>query len=425
MSASVADRVTLSKRLLLAACLAVAASFVFVPSASAGNFDEEKMGCTGEAPATCPTGTVGQPYSMTIYLMPPDGGRGEDFGCATFHTTSGTFPPGLSISDEGFISGTPTQAGNFRFYMTVKYDKEPGCQKPFSDDEFIIPINPGVPQLPKLTIGPETTPSGTVGTAYQLQMTANLPDAKTWSIVSGGLPPGLAINSSTGGITGTPTAAGSFFFTVQAVINAQQTDTKTLGIHVREPLAISRPDGFDMDAIALTEVGLDFSETLAATGGFGPYKWTQTGVLPPGMTFDTASATLAGKPNRAGVFRFGIAAADAEGRTATYAATLEVAPRLAITTRRLRTGRVGTVYQEGMRTVGGVGPVSWRIRRGPVPRGLIFEPTTGTLFGMPKRAGTWVIRVEGVDALGVRVASNVVVTIKATAKSRALLAKKR
>ena len=418
-----AHRVSLSKRLLLAAVLAVAASIVFVPSAGAGNFDEEKMGCRGENPATCPTGTQFQPYSITIYLVPPDGGRGEDFGCATFHHTSGNFPPGLSISDEGFISGTPTEAGNFQFYLTVKYDKEPGCNKPASDDQFIIVINPGTPPpppLPKLTIGPETTPSGTVGTAYSLPMTANLADAKTWSIVSGGLPPGLAIDPNTGVITGTPTLAGSFFFTVQAVINAQQTDTKTLGIHVRDPLTIAVSEAFDEEtSTAQTEIGLDFEETVVAAGGFAPYTWTQTGTLPPGIEFDAATGALAGEPERAGRYRFGITVTDAEARTVTYSGTIAVARRLAIATRRLKTGTVGRVYRSKLRSTGGVAPVSWRIKRGPLPRGVRFDRTTGTFRGIPLRAGTWLIAVESVDELGVKVTRNVTVRMKPTPKRRA------
>ena len=90
-----------------------------VPGAAAGNFDADKMGCVGEDPGTCPTATVGQNYSLTIYLKPPDGGRGEDFDCATFAVSSGSFPPGLSISDEGVISGKPTQAGSYNFFLTV------------------------------------------------------------------------------------------------------------------------------------------------------------------------------------------------------------------------------------------------------------------------------------------------------------------
>ena len=128
------------------------------------------MGCAGEGPATCPTGTEGQPYSLTIYLSPPEAGtRGEDFDCATFHVTSGTFPPGLSISDEGYITGTPTQAGTYDFYLTVKYDK-PGCAKAPSDDRFIININPGVP---KLTMPPELVLVGyTLGASIALEPVA-------------------------------------------------------------------------------------------------------------------------------------------------------------------------------------------------------------------------------------------------------------
>src|SRR5262245_49445587 len=121
--------------LVLTALLACLAALTFVPGAVAGNFDGAKMGGAGEDPANCPPGTVGEGYSLTIYLSPPDSGRGEDFACAKFHVASGNFPPGLSISDEGIISGTPTAAGSYAFYLQVTYDKEPACTfKNPSDD---------------------------------------------------------------------------------------------------------------------------------------------------------------------------------------------------------------------------------------------------------------------------------------------------
>jgi large repetitive protein len=420
MSATVPSRVS-PKRFILSLLLALFAAFAVASSAPAGNFDEEKMGCGGESPATCPTGTVGQPYSMTIYLGPPDGARGEDWGCATFHVTSGTFPPGLSIQqDEGTITGTPTEAGTFRFYLTVKYDKNPGCAKAPSDDEFIININPGTPQAPKLTIGPESAPVGTVGSPYSLQMTANLSDAKTWSISAGALPAGLSINSSSGAISGTPTAAGSANFTVQAMIDAQRADTKSLTIAVRSPLAITAPVPFvNGSRTARTEVGLLFSAKVAATGGLGPYTWTLTGTLPDGIEFDLTDGSLIGQAELAGSYRFTLTVADSEARTASYAGTIVVAPRLAILTRKLKNGRVGKLYRSKLVERGGVAPLSRRVKRGPLPRGIRFDRTTGSFVGIPVKAGVWVITVETVDALRVKVTATVTLVVKPAPLRRA------
>lgn len=79
-------------------------------------------------------------------------------------------------------------------------------------------------------------PSAKVGAAYMDGIhAANAGSATvTFQIVGGALPPGLTFNSnsSTGGITGTPTTAGTYTFTVQATSSDAQTATQTYGITV-------------------------------------------------------------------------------------------------------------------------------------------------------------------------------------------------
>ena len=78
-----------------------------------------------------------------------------------------------------------------------------------------------------VTISPETLPAGTVGTAYSQTLTATGETGPfSFSVSSGSLPPGLTL-SSEGVISGTPTAAGSFSFTVQA-INSRVAQARAL-----------------------------------------------------------------------------------------------------------------------------------------------------------------------------------------------------
>jgi len=382
------------KRLLLLVALAAVVSLVVVPWAVASPFDGAKMGCVGEDPMTCPSGTVGQPYSLPLYILPADGKRGEDYSCATFRVTSGTFPPGLTFANDA-IQGTPTQAGTFESYVTVDY---PGCGKPASDQRLIISINLGVP---KLTLGPESAATGTTGAPYSLQMTASVADAKTFSISGGALPPGLALDASSGLISGTPTTAGTYDFTVYAKVNADsRSDTKALEIVVRTPLTISAADPFSSARRAQGEVGIPFDATLEAAGGLGPYTWTlASGTLPSGLTL--AEGAISGTPRSAGTFAFVARATDAEGRVANYPARVVVADKLAIQTTLFRPAKVGKLYGARVKTSGGVAPSTWHITAGSLPRGIRFDRATGVLSGTPRKAGRYSLTFEATDSLGV------------------------
>ena len=399
------------KRLLVVALLGLAGSVVLVPGASAGNFDEQRMGCTGEDPGICPTGTTGQAYTMPIELL-----GDEDEGCAVYTVSGGSLPPGLSVNSDGArISGTPTQAGTFDFYLTVTYNRQTSC--PFknpSDDRFRISINQG---LAKLTIGPESTTPGTTGSPYSLQMTASESAAKTWTINSGSLPPGLGLNASTGLISGTPTAAGSFTFEVLAKMVADtRSDAKVLGIVVRDPLTIAGSDPFTEARRAVGEVSAPFEATLVAAGGSESYTWTTSGSLPPGLLFESGS--ISGTPTTAGIYVLTVTVTDTEGRVANYSSRIVVAAKLAISTLLLKPGRVGKLYATKVTTIGGVKPATWRIFRGPLPRGVRFDRTTGRLSGIPTRPGRFRVTFEATDALGVTAKKTLSILVVAAPKPK-------
>ena len=150
--------------------------------------------------------TVGQAYSQTVAAT----------GVAPI-TWSGTLPPGLTINQTtGVISGTPTRAGNWG--ISVRATNANGTTVKI----YTLTVNAGAtaPFINSVT-GPTT-----VGYSYSSQLTATGSTPITWGILSGSLPPGLNLNTGTGLISGTTTAAGTFTFTVRA--------TNSVGNHTRE-----------------------------------------------------------------------------------------------------------------------------------------------------------------------------------------------
>ena len=108
----------------------------------------------------------------------------------------------------------------------------------------------------------------------------------TWSLTAGALPAGLTLGSN-GVISVTPSAAGSFAFTVRVASGSSST-SKQLQLVVREKLTASAP------AAQTWEVGRPLQVTLSAKGGAPGYSWKLSGTLPAKTGFIGGVRSLSG-----------------------------------------------------------------------------------------------------------------------------------
>jgi putative Ig domain-containing protein len=403
-------------KILVLASLACVAALTVVSNASAGNFDKFRMGCTGEEPAVCAVGTVGQQYSLTIYLdrdSNSDPDRGADFDCATYRVSSGAFPPGLSISDEGLVSGTPTQAGHYDFYLTVEYRKTSFCPgKTPSDDRFVIDVNPGAP---KLTITTASLPDANVNQAYTSPLlAASGAPVNSWSLASGTLPAGLAL-APNGVISGTPTQSGLFGFTVQANATGA-SDTHQLTLFVLAPLTIQTlldktPPETGLTAKRLVNQPLPTG--VKAVGGRAPYTFSAEGDLPPGITLDPATGKITGAGTKAGQYAFTVTVTDATGAKASVPWNITILPLLDFTTGKgLPIGHVNKRYSARIPVKGKDSATAVFAIAGRIPPGLKLDGT-GRLVGRPLKTGTYKIRVSAVSETGARISKQFTIRVRA------------
>jgi hypothetical protein len=367
-----------------------------------------------------PQGIVGTPYHHEFH---GDGGCGPALPYQ-YRILNGSLPPGLTLSSGGVISGTPTQAGGFSFWVQLSDENPPSrswCTPKTAEREFSIGI------LAALTIQQNAVPSGTRDVPYDIQLTATGGGSQQWSVQSGVLPPGMQFDPATQHVSGTPTATGDYQFVVR-VQDGPRADTETLTLSVRDPLVVTQP------TFEPAEVGAPFSGEIVVAGGLNvadlssalrartvgatrtAYTLSVTG-LPPGLVAD-AAGVITGTPTRGGSFPVTINAGDPEGRTATLVARLVVAPKLAITTKRLRDAKASRAYRFTIKTRGGVAPLKWAKLVGRLPVGLRFDRKKGVFFGKAKKPGTYTLTVKATDALKIAAEQTLSLTLKDQPKRR-------
>lgn len=142
---------------------------------------------------------------------------------------SGSLPTGLSFLDNG--NGSATISGTAAVGSEGSYSVTVTASNGVSPDAHVTVT---IEVVPPLSITTTTLPDGAYRTAYSAQvMAAGGQPAYGFEVVGGSLPPGLSMNAF-GTVTGSPTAVGTYTFTVKATDSANpvQTDTEQISITI-------------------------------------------------------------------------------------------------------------------------------------------------------------------------------------------------
>jgi len=244
---------------------------------------------------------------------------------------------------------------------------------------------------------------GTVGIAYsEVPSVSGGFGPYNFSITQGSLPPGLKLNSSTGSITGTPTVAGTFNFTLNVSEISLQANATTPVPGLSNFVA----------PISLSSSGSGRIVVAASTSG------TVVTVLPasanvPSQAQQRFTASISGSSNTgvtwsasAGIISSSgeftapkvssntaviITATSLANPLAQSSATATVSPAaaLAITNSALGVASAGLPYSAELSATGGTSPYQWSISSGALPSGIQLQTSSGVITGITSSLGSY------------------------------------
>ena len=349
-------------------------AFVFdvVASDANGRTAARAVSFTVHAPpaittTTLPEGDLGSAYNTRLSAS---GGRGT----LTWALASGTLTPGLTLGQDGTLSGIPTSPGISTF--TARVTDEGGR----TDSRTLSLIVYAPPAI--TTSG---LPDAYVGIFYSSGLTVTGGRAPyVWSIESGALPQGITLEPSSGALSGEALWTGTAAVIFRVTDNRGRSSTRTFSLGVyRLPNMLSQLSPLE------AYVGEEFSTTYVGIDGKRPYSFFTPGALPAWLTLSSSgdTARLAGVPPSAGSVPGQVVLSDANGRTVSQPFTLTVYAPVVITSLSLPEARGGEPYSTSLSATGGKAPLRWSLSWGSLPEGLTLS-SSGVISGTPTGGGT-------------------------------------
>ncbi|QMU78021.1 hypothetical protein GXW83_22300 [Streptacidiphilus sp. PB12-B1b] len=333
---------------------------------------------------TLPDAVTDTPYAQTLTAF----GGTQPY---TWSVSSGSLPAGLTLgSTSGVLSGTPRNDGSSTFTVRATDSGKPALT---SSQVFTVEAVTGF----SATVS--SVSQGAIGLPYTTQLTAAGGSAPYVWTLTGTLPAGLSL-APNGAITGTPTATGSFPFSVQA------TDSSAPPLTTDESLTLTVVGSLKITTVSLPHAltGQPYSEVLTAIGGTPPYTWSSgASTLPDGLSLNPATGVISGTPVSTGTVPLDISVADSgpPAQTASLTTTMTVVEPLSFQEPAIPEAAVGFPYA-GVVPIdvdGGSGHESWSVTDGALPTGLKVDSATGAITGeATSSAGTYEFTLTVSDA---------------------------
>lgn len=315
-------------------------------------------GCSDtQGPGRCGTGAGGNPALRIVTAQMPDAIQNGYYyaqiravggtGPYTW-TLNGVLPPGLTLTQASgqvaVIEGVPPNYTWQWLGGAAPPPPPPNTDDPLPFDltvtdgasvartrHFLIEVAPAAPG----NVTSRGITDTTVGCEFSARFNAvgGVAGAYTWAVVSGALPPGLALAPSSvaeAELAGTPTTAGAYSFDVQASDSVGVVGVASCALTVYgtgQALSIAPFGATTTINFNLWPTG-DYLSELQAIGGTGGYTWQViSGALPYGLLLyqdGQQHAALAGTITQQGTFNWQMEVRDQSGNSFVTAVTMNI-----------------------------------------------------------------------------------------------------
>jgi hypothetical protein len=313
-------------------------------------------------------------------------------GLYTYSVSAGSLPAGISLNTStGSISGTPTVTGTSTFTISVKDSinvvaaTTSGIQTVYIASPITATANPTTTQ--NLEVGVTTTSftplTATGGTGTY-----------TYYISSGGLPPGLSLNPTTGAVTGIPsvdtvgTGGGYPVFAVKDSLNNIASTVAGVSYYVYAHITAT-----SANSVAILTVGKSYSYSypLLAANGTGSYTYyVSSGTFPSGISINSSTGVVSGTPTSTySTANVVISVKDSSNVVATTTGTISFTVTQIISTASSTTTVSGTQnsaissFNPFSSVSNGTTPYTYYASAGTLPTGITIDSSSGVVSGTP------------------------------------------